>query len=194
MPFLIYFFVLLITAGSVVFGLDWLSAPMSPMPTGRPALHAAVKPAPRAESGSTKVIVKTAPNPVQTVSPPSPPPEQAAVAPPPAPEQPNASAIAPAPQPAETAAAVSPKCDVDACANAYRSFRAEDCTYQPSNGPRRLCTKGAPQKAAADAASAPDAQAQAACNIAACSQAYHSFTASDCTYQPLTGARRICEK
>lgn len=32
-------------------------------------------------------------------------------------------------------------CDVNACAMAYRSFRATDCTYQPSNGPRRLCTK-----------------------------------------------------
>ena len=31
-------------------------------------------------------------------------------------------------------------CDVDACARAYRSFRAEDCTYQPYDGPRQLCT------------------------------------------------------
>lgn len=35
-----------------------------------------------------------------------------------------------------------PKCDVSACAQAYRSFRKWDCTYQPYNGPRRLCTKG----------------------------------------------------
>jgi hypothetical protein len=34
-----------------------------------------------------------------------------------------------------------PKCNKDACANAYRSFDAADCTYQPSNGPRRLCKK-----------------------------------------------------
>src|SRR4029079_5223067 len=32
-------------------------------------------------------------------------------------------------------------CNVDACTAAYRSFTAGDCTYQPSNGPRRLCTK-----------------------------------------------------
>jgi hypothetical protein len=37
-----------------------------------------------------------------------------------------------------------PKCDVNACAEAYRSFRASDCTYQPSGGPRRLCSKGKP--------------------------------------------------
>jgi len=30
-------------------------------------------------------------------------------------------------------------CDIDACARAYRSFRIEDCTYQPYSGPRRLC-------------------------------------------------------
>ena len=33
-------------------------------------------------------------------------------------------------------------CDVNACAMAYRSFRATDCTYQPNFGPRRLCDKG----------------------------------------------------
>ncbi len=38
----------------------------------------------------------------------------------------------------------SAKCDVDACAAAYFSFRASDCTYMPTNGGRRLCTKGKP--------------------------------------------------
>src|SRR5262249_58569740 len=33
------------------------------------------------------------------------------------------------------------RCNVNACTAAYQSFRAADCTYQPSNGPRRLCTK-----------------------------------------------------
>jgi hypothetical protein len=33
------------------------------------------------------------------------------------------------------------KCNKEACANAYRSFDAGDCTYQPANGPRRLCNK-----------------------------------------------------
>jgi hypothetical protein len=38
-------------------------------------------------------------------------------------------------------------CDVDACARAYRSFRASDCTYQPYFGPRQLCA-GTPQQQA----------------------------------------------
>jgi len=34
-----------------------------------------------------------------------------------------------------------PKCHIQACENAYRSFDASDCTYQPANGPRRACRK-----------------------------------------------------
>jgi penicillin-binding protein 1A len=33
------------------------------------------------------------------------------------------------------------QCNVNACARAYRSFRASDCSYQPYSGPRRLCTR-----------------------------------------------------
>jgi hypothetical protein len=33
----------------------------------------------------------------------------------------------------------SPKCNKEACANAFRSFDAADCTFQPTNGPRRVC-------------------------------------------------------
>jgi hypothetical protein len=32
-------------------------------------------------------------------------------------------------------------CNVRACEEAYRSFRASDCTYQPNHGPRLLCTR-----------------------------------------------------
>ena len=33
------------------------------------------------------------------------------------------------------------KCNVSACAAAYRSFRESDCTFNPSVGPRQLCKK-----------------------------------------------------
>jgi BA14K-like protein len=90
-----------------------------------------------------------------------------------------------------------PKCDVEACANAYISFRASDCSWQPYEGPRRLCTKGT--ETPADAAAA-DAHAEAnsptfsRCNRRACAEAYSSFNPSDCTYQPLDGPRRLCTK
>jgi len=38
-------------------------------------------------------------------------------------------------------AAPANRCDVQACASAYRSFRASDCTYQPFEGARRSCGK-----------------------------------------------------
>jgi hypothetical protein len=46
-------------------------------------------------------------------------------------------------QPVQPAAVEAPavNCNVDACAGAYRSFRASDCTWQPNEGPRRLCVK-----------------------------------------------------
>jgi len=84
-------------------------------------------------------------------------------------------------------------CDVDACAAAYRSFTASDCTYQPSNGPRRLCTRGEPPRQASEPSAALNARAQT-CNINACAAAYGSFDASDCTYQPFDGPRRACTK
>ena len=60
---------------------------------------------------------------------------------------PPAKAIAQAPEPEAPAApaeAPPPLCDVDACTAAYRTFRASDCSYMPSVGVRRLCTKGKP--------------------------------------------------
>jgi BA14K-like protein len=39
------------------------------------------------------------------------------------------------------------RCDILACAGTYRSFRANDCTYQPfDGGARRLCEKTAGQR------------------------------------------------
>jgi hypothetical protein len=90
-----------------------------------------------------------------------------------------------------------PKCDVAACKAAYFTFMPSDCTYQPSNGPRRLCTKGTPPDASASAAPLPTgaaAQASAQCNRGACAQSYISFSAADCTYQPSVGPRRLCTK
>ncbi len=34
-----------------------------------------------------------------------------------------------------------PQCNYRACAKAYRSFRASDCSYQPYRGPRKICDK-----------------------------------------------------
>lgn len=62
--------------------------------------------------------------------------------------------------PAATAvqAPVANACNIAVCSAAYRSFREADCTYQPFEGPRRIC-EGAPDNAQA-AAQPPQAQPQ----------------------------------
>src|SRR4029077_13916207 len=37
-------------------------------------------------------------------------------------------------------------------------------------------------------------QAAGRCDVQACTSAYSSFRASDCTYQPFSGPRRVCGK
>lgn len=217
MNFIVYFFVALIAAASVLFGLDWVSAPMSPMPPSKYELRAAVPPPPPAPVvAEAKPDTKPDAKPESTLQ--AKPEAKPATAPKVA--TPGAAAPASAPlnaadqtpasivaaEPGATAATPAPKCNVDVCANSYRSFTAADCTYQPRDGPRRLCTKGMPQPTAAapaapatpsttaSGAAVPEARAQA-CNVAACSRSYpRSFSAADCTFQPSEGPRRACTK
>jgi hypothetical protein len=46
-------------------------------------------------------------------------------------------------------------CNVQACAAAYRSFRASDCSYQPFSGPRKFCDASQGEPAQASAQSSP---------------------------------------
>lgn len=197
MTFFVYFVVLLISVGSVIFGADWLQAPMTPMAPSQYELRAAKPPSPAQQvakvetKSEPKASAKAEPEvkPAEPASAPKPADTQnVAATPPPAAAEPIM-----AEEPSTVGAAEPPRCDVAACERAYRTFTASDCTYQPSGEvPRRLCTKGTPPVAASVAR--PEARAQAACNIAACSDAYISFNASDCTYQPSDGPRRLCTK
>lgn len=45
-----------------------------------------------------------------------------------------------------------------------------------------------------EASSASETLAPPACNVRACQRAYRSFRASDCTFQPYSGPRKLCEK
>lgn len=114
-------------------------------------------------------------------------------------------------------AQAAPACDVQACSRRYRSFRPSDCTFQPYNGQRRMCdigdasaaqsqpqssgmqvfTPGAQRAMARQRGTRSDTQERAAgnsCNVQACSRAYRSFRAADCSYQPYRGPRRICQR
>jgi penicillin-binding protein 1A len=173
-----YCAVLIVVVSNILFGLDWQSAPMSPMPeikiaaSATPLTASAKIDGPNAALSSTTVVT---PNNTATD---------------------NANApVAQTPS--------QPKCDVSACASVYRSFRESDCTYKPSVGPRRLCTTGVVAREASDAPDAAaisnkdaddNSQSNAQCNVNACAAAYGSFNPSDCTYQPFGGPRRLCAK
>src|SRR5262249_50468915 len=154
----VYGAVLAIALGSVLLGLDWQSAPMSPMVDTKAGLNAAAPPAPVVPTASVSVPTtppapEIPPNRARPTTPPTPPPPKANIgAPIPPPNltptptpPPNPPASAAAAQATADAPVVAPEsqahCNVDACFAAYRSFNAADCTYQPTSGPRRLCRK-----------------------------------------------------
>ncbi|WP_064706505.1 PBP1A family penicillin-binding protein [Rhizobium bangladeshense] len=70
----------------------------------------------------------------------------------------------------------------DLPAHIWRDFMRAATTEPALNGVRStdadIDGQGAPQS----------------CNITACSRSYRSFRPSDCTYQPYSGGRRLCEK
>ncbi len=70
----------------------------------------------------------------------------------------------------------------DLPAHIWRDFMREATTEPTLNGVRST-------EAVVDGQGAPQS-----CNITACSRSYRSFRPSDCTYQPYSGGRRLCEK
>lgn len=90
------------------------------------------------------------------------------------------------------------------CQSRYNSYRLEDNTYQPYNGPRRSCESPhmageiAPDTARAEtvaySAGAERAMVQADnSHVNWCLQRYRSYRLEDNTYQPYNGPRRACE-
>jgi hypothetical protein len=205
MSFLVYFFVLLVAASSVLFGLDWMHAPLQPPPSAARTMQTARVPVPATNVAETRAQPASQAHKVADATP--------AVAP--APTASAAVAAVPASaaatdgvsatettgstdtqtaQAKETAVSKAPLCDVSACERSYHTFTPIDCTYQPYGGPRRLCTKGAPPGGHAALLAANESRAQANCNVSACASAYGSFDAATCTYQPYDGPRRLCTK
>lgn len=94
---------------------------------------------------------------------------------------------------------------VEACGNRYRSYRAEDNTYQPyDGGPRRLCVL---RNDGAETANATGDQSYAAANVMVdshgvsstvpahanwCSSRYRSYDPVTNSYQSFSGSRKAC--
>ena len=192
MSFLVYFFVLLVAATSVLFGLDWMQAPIqAPAAPERTIQTVAPAPAPAAAQAAATA------QPTATAATKQPAATAAVAAA--GPVESSGAALA-APEPADSVKAEAseakpaPLCDLDACERAYRTFTAADCTYKPSWGPRRMCTKGNPPRRPSAHLASGEARAQASCNVSACASAYSSFDAATCAYQSNGGGRRLCTK
>src|SRR6187397_2853804 len=171
MQFLVYLTVLMVSVSTVLLEIHWLT---TPAPQPKPAVQvSAAPPRPKVE-GPNAELSPVYPRKVELVQPPptqnnvqynvgpattgntaakaettgaatssddSSKTKSVAV-----PDAQNAQASAAQNKPDEVAASNN-RCDVQACGSAYKSFRAADCTYQPFDGPRRVCGKAPEQRA-----------------------------------------------
>ena len=189
MPFIAYFFVLVLTAVTAAVSLDYLTAPEVPAP----------------KQDTTKVAGSApATNPIRQVPLGKPSRETTAQAS----NDGNDKALTPVypaapgknlPQPDATdttTAAASASDRPAATAQAATAQAAAATPVAPTNEP----VKNEPTSSASAQPSATPVSVQAsvgapagACAIEACASAYRSFRASDCTYQPFGGPRKMCE-
>jgi hypothetical protein len=148
MAFFVYLFVLLVAAGSVIFGMDLTQSPLRPPAYATPSTQTTTSTPPVSAPARIASVAATAPARAKSTAP-APANNVAESTADKAADTSGVAAHAEASvqeahaEPPVTNAAVSAPnhCAIDACAAAYRSFRASDCTYQPYGAERRLCTK-----------------------------------------------------
>ena len=183
MAFIAYFVVLLIGAAGVMFGLDLMISPLPKMPPsvhiGRPTpgrmRHAGRAPKEELKKGATTV--------------------QKALARDKAVGDRELTPVYPA-SPGPTDAAD----EVVLRQHTTGAGTQEDGVPQPDGSrtlirPSKIEEALTPPKSDRVATLHPaPAQKQNSCNVQACSASYRSFRASDCTFQPYGGPRRLCEK
>jgi hypothetical protein len=169
----VYGAVLAIALGSVLFGLDWLSAPMSPMVDTKAGLSAVPPPVTPKANASASTSPPEAAVPTDIAKP---------IAPS-APAQPKANIGAPI---------VAPGLSPSQSPATQNTSQSPVPNSNQSSSPVPFSSAAAAQATADSPAAAPEPQAR--CNVNACSAAYRSFTPSDCTYQPSNGPRRLCTK
>ena len=198
MTFFVYIAILLVAISSILLELDWLTKPK--LETNAPAQIARTALPPAATRAKTKgpnddlspVYPKKTdvPRSVGSVTGTPPPPAAAAGA---------GSASAPAVP--ESVAKAEPKTEPPqkpAVETTGAATPAEPAEPSPADSAGIASNETNTPRAAAPAATPPVPAANLAasnrCNVQACASAYQSFRASDCTYQPFEGGRRVCEK
>ena len=195
MPFLGYLAIILVSLGGILFELNWLT---SPKLENKPAVQASVAAPPKvAEAIMPRSEIAPPRNVAPTVTMV---PAASSAAPAPAPV---AAAPVPAPQPVETssqqagtAPAISPAPFGAATGGATSLASTETTGVAPQEFKREFTTdtKADTTVSSATVTSAVAVSANNKCDVAACSAAYQSFRASDCTFQPMDGARKACDR
>jgi hypothetical protein len=211
MPFLAYIAVILVSLGGILFELNWLT---SPKLETKPAVQASATAAPPKVAVAPREEESPAPNnfasddvaagprnvaPNVTMVP------GGTVTPKAAETQPSEPAPAESPQQTASAPIITPAPVGAASASTNPAASAAETTGAGSADFKREFTTDAKADSTASSASITPAVASATpalasssnnkCDIAACSAAYQSFRASDCTYQPIDGnARRVCNR
>lgn len=198
MPFLAYVAIVLVSIGGILFELDWLTKPKletkSPVQVASTALP--LRAVPKVD-GPTE-----GPTPVYSAKP-----EAEKVS-----EAPAAAAKAETPPPADQRAGTAPAVTPAPFPPIVAAAKAEPAPQAPPQPAAQATLQPAAQVTTAatppQPAAAPQPQVQApvqsvqvaakqapnSCDVQGCTSAYQSFRASDCTYQPMEGPRKLCEK
>jgi len=173
MAFLLYFVVILVSAASVLFGLDLMTSPLPSVPNvpiGRSAQvapAASAAPAAKGVHEAKQAADSRALTPVYPAYPAATPRQQALSEPP------------------EQQAAAAPQ-EAQDTPTPQRQAAAPPAPAQPPAATPATAPDVAPQPAVA--------QSRTHCDLQACAAAYHSFRASDCSYQPYPGLRQVCAR
>lgn len=180
MQFLAYLTVLMVSISTVLLEVHWLT---SPAPQPKPAVQAAdVSTQPRKVEGPTVALSPVYPKPPEAL--------------------PAAPTSAPQSQPQQLQAQQSQTL-FNAPAASASNAPAAPAAVTPNAEPQKpaaettgvaVRTEDTREPATVAAASVQATMSNNRCDVQACSSAYQSFRASDCTYQPYGGARRVCEK
>ena len=183
MAFIFYFIVILVSAASVMFGLDLVTSPLPPsvnVPIGRVAQ--APPPVKQAHKATKRIAGNRDLSPVYPAAPGAHKDKTAQAAPDSAaPDAAPKTSPETAPKQASSEEWLPPAPPLKQSASAPPPDDKQVATETASNA----------QPVAAQLASA---QSAPHCNVAACSAAFRSFRASDCSYQPTEGPRQICTR
>jgi hypothetical protein len=201
MAFLVYFVVMIIASGAVLFGLDVVTAPLPQHHAAPPAMSSASKPnkAAKREADAARQDVAANNKELTPVYPANPGGVREVVADKTASTTPGVAPAAPPPV-RETSSVTTGVAPAAAAAEVPAPVQKPAAKTAEAAAPvQKPAVKTAEVSPSSNAAPPPAPVAQAVvqqsaghCDVQSCASAYHSFRASDCTYQPYEGARRAC--